>query len=99
MEKAVEKAMAVPVYIAFGLIFGSRSLSGSPIGRIPETQKMLDFCGQNNITADVEVIPIQKINEAYERSATSIMRELEQLLALFVMAVILAAVARRMGAR
>ena len=51
----------------FGLIFGRRSLSGSPIGGIPETQEMLDFCGAHNITADVEVIPIQKVNEAYER--------------------------------
>ncbi len=52
---------------AFGLIFGRRSLSGSPIGGIPETQEMLDFCGKQNITSDVEVIPIQKINEAYGR--------------------------------
>ena len=52
---------------AFGLIIGRRSLSGSPIGGIPETQEMLDFCGAHNITADVEVIPIQKVNEAYER--------------------------------
>jgi uncharacterized zinc-type alcohol dehydrogenase-like protein len=52
---------------AFGLIFGRRSLSGSPIGGIPETQEMLDFCGQHGITSDVEVIPIQKVNEAYER--------------------------------
>ncbi len=52
---------------AFGLIFGRRSLSGSLIGGIPETQEMLDFCGAHNITADVEVIPIQKVNEAYER--------------------------------
>jgi len=56
---------------AFGLIFGRRSLSGSPIGGIPETQEMLDFCGQHNITADVEIIPIQKINEAYERMVRS----------------------------
>jgi uncharacterized zinc-type alcohol dehydrogenase-like protein len=49
------------------LIFGRRSLSGSPIGGIAETQEMLDFCGEHNITADVEVIPIQKVNEAYER--------------------------------
>ena len=49
------------------LIFGRRSLSGSPIGGIAETQEMLDFCGKHNITADVEVIPIQKVNEAYER--------------------------------
>src|SRR5256886_13190163 len=45
---------------------GRRSLSGSPIGGITETQEMLDFCGEHNITADVEVIPIQKVNEAYE---------------------------------
>ena len=52
---------------AFGLIIGRRSLSGSPIGGLAETQEMLDFCGKHNITADVEVIPIQKVNEAYER--------------------------------
>ena len=51
----------------FGLIMGRRSLSGSPIGGLPETQEMLDFCGKQNITSDVEVIPIQKVNEAYER--------------------------------
>ncbi len=61
---APEKPLAVS---AFGLIMGRRSLSGSPIGGIPETQEMLDFCGANNITADVEVIPIQKVNEAYQR--------------------------------
>ena len=61
---APEKPMAVS---SFGLIFGRRSLSGSPIGGIAETQEMLDFCGQHNITSDVEIIPIQKINEAYER--------------------------------
>lgn len=52
---------------AFGLIARRRSLSGSNIGGIAETQEMLDFCGEHNITADVEVIPIQKVNEAYER--------------------------------
>jgi uncharacterized zinc-type alcohol dehydrogenase-like protein len=52
---------------AFSLIMGRRSLSGSNIGGIAETQEMLDFCGEHNITADVEVIPIQKANEAYER--------------------------------
>lgn len=52
---------------AFGLIMGRRSLSGSNIGGLPETQEMLDFCGRHGITADVEVIPIQKVNEAYER--------------------------------
>jgi alcohol dehydrogenase (NADP+) len=52
---------------AFGLLFKRRSISGSVIGGIAETQEMLDFCGKHNITADVEVIPIQKVNEAYER--------------------------------
>jgi len=52
---------------AFSLIVGRRSLSGSNIGGIAETQEMLDFCSEHNITADVEVIPIQKVNEAYER--------------------------------
>jgi uncharacterized zinc-type alcohol dehydrogenase-like protein len=61
---APEKPLSVS---AFGLIMGRRSLSGSPIGGIPETQEMLDFCGQHSITADVEVIPIQKVNEAYVR--------------------------------
>ena len=49
------------------LLFGRRSLSGSIIGGIAETQEMLDFCGAHNITSDVEVIPIQKLDEAYER--------------------------------
>jgi uncharacterized zinc-type alcohol dehydrogenase-like protein len=52
---------------AFSLIPRRTSLSGSTIGGIPETQEMLDFCGEHNITSDVEVIPIQKVNEAYER--------------------------------
>jgi uncharacterized zinc-type alcohol dehydrogenase-like protein len=52
---------------AFSLILRNRNLSGSSIGGIAETQQMLDFCGKHNITADVEVIPIQKVNEAYER--------------------------------
>ena len=46
---------------------GRRRLAGSAIGGIAETQEMLDFCGKHNVTADVEVIPIQKVNEAYER--------------------------------
>jgi len=61
---APEKPMPVS---SFNLIFGRRSLSGSPIGGIKETQEMLDFCGKHKITADVEVIPIQKVNEAYDR--------------------------------
>ena len=61
-------APAKPLAIsAFGLIMRRRSFSGSNIGGIAETQEMLDFCGKHNITADVEVIPIQKVNEAYER--------------------------------
>ncbi len=52
---------------AFSLIMRRRSFSGSNIGGVAETQEMLDFCGEHNITADVEVIPIQKVNEAYER--------------------------------
>jgi uncharacterized zinc-type alcohol dehydrogenase-like protein len=64
MVGAPDKPLPVSV---FNLIFGRRSLSGSPIGGIAETQEMLDFCGKNNITSDVEVIPIQKVNEAYER--------------------------------
>ncbi len=64
MVGAPEKPLSLSV---FGLIMKRRSLSGSPIGGIPETQEMLDFCGKHNITADVEVIPIQKINEAYDR--------------------------------
>jgi uncharacterized zinc-type alcohol dehydrogenase-like protein len=55
----------------FGLIFKRRSFSGSLIGGIAETQEMLDFCGDHNITSDVEVIPVQKINEAYERLVKS----------------------------
>ncbi len=57
--------------ITFGLIMGRRSLSGSIIGGIAETQEMLDFCGEHQIKADVEIIPIQKINEAYERMLKS----------------------------
>ena len=64
MVGAPEKPLPVSV---FGLIMRRRSLSGSPIGGIAETQEMLDFCGKHNITADVEVIPIQKVDEAYER--------------------------------
>lgn len=52
---------------AFSLLMGRRRLAGSLIGGIAETQEMLDFCGQHGITSDVEVIPIQRINEAYQR--------------------------------
>ncbi|MEH2328697.1 NAD(P)-dependent alcohol dehydrogenase [Nostoc sp.] len=61
-------ASPIPLDVsAFSLIMARRNLSGSNIGGIPETQEMLDFCGEHNITADVEVIPIQKVNEAYDR--------------------------------
>jgi uncharacterized zinc-type alcohol dehydrogenase-like protein len=60
----------IPV-AAFSLLIGRRHLAGSIIGGIAETQEMLDFCGERNITADVEVIPIQKVNEAYERLVKS----------------------------
>ncbi|MCK6686082.1 MAG: NAD(P)-dependent alcohol dehydrogenase [Thermoanaerobaculia bacterium] len=56
---------------AFGLLFGRRSIAGSIIGGIRETQEMLDFCGTHGIVSDVEVIPIQRINEAYERLLAS----------------------------
>ena len=49
------------------MIFGRRSLSGSAIGGLPETQEMLDYCGQHGIVSDIEIIPIQQINQAYER--------------------------------
>jgi uncharacterized zinc-type alcohol dehydrogenase-like protein len=68
MVGAPEKPLSVSV---FGLIFRRRSFSGALIGGIAETQEMLDFCGEHNITSDVEVIPIQKLNEAYERLARS----------------------------
>ena len=53
------------------LIFGRRNFSGSLIGGLKETQEMLDFCGEHNITSDIELIPIQKINEAYDRLVKS----------------------------
>jgi uncharacterized zinc-type alcohol dehydrogenase-like protein len=65
---APEKPLPVS---AFALLFGRKSVSGSLIGGIAETQEMLDFCGAHGITADVEVIPIQRVNEAYERMLAS----------------------------
>ncbi len=59
---------------AMSLIFGNKRLAGSMIGGIAETQEMLDFCAAKKIAADVEVIPIQKINEAYERMIRSDVR-------------------------
>jgi uncharacterized zinc-type alcohol dehydrogenase-like protein len=53
---------------AFSIIVGNRTLAGSMIGGIAETQEMLDYCAANNITSDVEVISIRQIEEAYERT-------------------------------
>jgi uncharacterized zinc-type alcohol dehydrogenase-like protein len=61
---APEKPLPV---LAFHLILPRRHISGSAIGGVAETQEMLDFCAQKGITCDVEVIPMQKINEAYDR--------------------------------
>lgn len=63
----------VPVN-AFSIVMGRRSLAGSLIGGIKETQEMLDFCGKHNITCDIELIPVSKINEAYERVIKSDVR-------------------------
>jgi uncharacterized zinc-type alcohol dehydrogenase-like protein len=65
---APEKPLAVS---SFALLFGRRNLSGSLIGGLAETQEMLDFCGKHSIISDVEVIPIQKVNEAYDRLVKS----------------------------
>jgi uncharacterized zinc-type alcohol dehydrogenase-like protein len=56
-----------PSPTVFNLIMGRRSLAGSLIGGIEETQEMLDFCAERGIVSDIELIPIQRINEAYER--------------------------------
>ena len=53
------------------LIFGRRSIAGSLIGGIAETQEMLDFCAEHGIVSDIEVIPLQQIDEAYERMLRS----------------------------
>lgn len=59
---------------AFNLIMQRRNLAGSLIGGIKETQEMLDFCGKHGIEADIELIPIDKVNEAYERVLKSDVR-------------------------
>ncbi|KGE00719.1 NAD(P)-dependent alcohol dehydrogenase [Rhizobium sp. YS-1r] len=64
---------AVPVH-AFSLVPGRRSLAGSMIGSIKETQEMLDFCGEHNIVSEIEKINISEINEAYERVLKSDVR-------------------------
>jgi uncharacterized zinc-type alcohol dehydrogenase-like protein len=54
-----------------GLVFRRRQLAGSLIGGLKETQEMLDFCGQHGIVSDIELIPIQQINQAYQRMLKS----------------------------
>jgi uncharacterized zinc-type alcohol dehydrogenase-like protein len=56
---------------SFPLVAGRRSIAGSLIGGIKETQEMLDFCSKNNIASEIELIPIQKVNEAYKRVLNS----------------------------
>jgi uncharacterized zinc-type alcohol dehydrogenase-like protein len=63
-------AQPLPVN-AFNLIIKRRQFAGSLIGGIRETQEMLDFCAAHGIVSDIELIPIQKINEAYERLVKS----------------------------
>ncbi|MFB9240818.1 NAD(P)-dependent alcohol dehydrogenase [Massilia antarctica] len=65
---------ATPPVNAFKLIGARRSLAGSMIGSIKETQEMLDFCGKHNISADIEIIDIAMINEAFERVVKSDVR-------------------------
>ena len=59
---------------AFALIMGRRSFAGSMIGGIRETQEMLDFCAEHQLGAEIEVIPAEKINDAYERVLASDVR-------------------------
>jgi uncharacterized zinc-type alcohol dehydrogenase-like protein len=59
---------------AFSLISNNRTLAGSMIGGIEETQEMLDYCAENKILSEVEIIPIQRIDEAYERTVKSDVR-------------------------
>ena len=66
------RSRAQPLAVAaFSLIGGAAHLAGSLIGGIAETQEMLDFCAEHGIVSDIEMIPIQKINEAYERMIKS----------------------------
>jgi alcohol dehydrogenase (NADP+) len=58
----------------FNLVLGRRSIAGSLIGGLPETQEMLNYCGRNGIASDVEVIPIQQVNQAYDRMVRSDVR-------------------------
>jgi alcohol dehydrogenase (NADP+) len=61
-----------PIHMpAFTIVFARRCVAGSLIGGLPETQEMLDYCAEHDIVSDIEVIPIQKINEAYARMMKS----------------------------
>jgi uncharacterized zinc-type alcohol dehydrogenase-like protein len=60
-----------PSPTAFNLISRRRQLAGSLIGGIAETQEMLDFCAERGIVSDIEIIPIQQINQAYDRMLKS----------------------------
>jgi len=72
---AIVGAPAAPTPLhAFSLIMGGKRLAGSLIGGIAETQEMLDHCAKHGIVSDIEVIPVQKINEAYERVVRSDVR-------------------------
>ncbi len=63
-----------PAPTVFMLIGNRRSIAGSPIGGIAETQEMLDFCAAHGIVSEIEIIPIQAINDAYERMLKSDVR-------------------------
>lgn len=63
-----------PMLHSVPMILGRKSVAGSLIGGIAETQEMLDFCGKHNITSDIEIIKMQEINEAYERMLKSDVR-------------------------
>jgi uncharacterized zinc-type alcohol dehydrogenase-like protein len=60
-----------PPHSAFSLVNRRRALAGSSIGGIPETQELLEFCARHRITADTEVIPVNRVNEAWERMLRS----------------------------
>ena len=61
-----------PIHVpAANIVFTGRCIAGSLIGGLPETQEMLDYCAAHSITAHVQVIPIEGINEAYERMLRS----------------------------
>jgi uncharacterized zinc-type alcohol dehydrogenase-like protein len=63
-----------PILNTVPMIMGRKSVAGSLIGGIAETQEMLDFCGEHNIVSEIEIIKMQDINEAYERMIKSDVR-------------------------